>query len=325
MKNVLVTGANGFVGRSLIRLLHKEGFHVRAAARKPSLESLQDDFPVTDRVTLDLDGRENNYEQLLEGMDAVVHLAARVHRGDEDANDLGIYRKTNVDGTRLLAEQAARQGVKRFVFLSSIKVNGDSTTYERDDNYRKFREEDPVAPRGSYAVSKLESEHALQAVCRKSGMESVILRPPLVYGPGVKANFLQLLKAVEKGYPLPFASVNNLRSLLYVENLSSGILACLRHSKAANQLFLISDVDTSVPGLIQAIASALGRRALLLPCPVSMLKITGILTGRYAAIERLTQSLVIDSSRIKRMLQWTPACTLKEGMAATAEWYRKRP
>ena len=321
MTRVLVTGANGFVGQSLSRLLHREGFQVRAAIRQQSIYSLPEDFPVTDRVTFDLDRQDNDYNQLLDGVEFVVHLAARVHRVNKSRDDLAVYRRTNVSGTRLLAEQAARRGVQRFIFLSTIKVNGEYTTTEKLSRQYRFAESDLANPQDSYSISKFEAERAIYKVCESSTMKSVILRPPLVYGPGVKANFLQLLKVVARGYPLPFASIKNLRSILFIENLCNGILACMIHPDAANQIFLISDYDVSIPELIRKIASAMGRKAFLIPLPISLLKVMAVLSGKTRSIERLTQSLVIDNSKIKKCLEWSPPYSLDEGLASTVEWY----
>lgn len=294
---------------------------MRAAVREQSICSLPEDFPVTDRVTFDLDRQENDYNQLLAGVEFVVHLAARVHMDNKSRDDLVVYRRTNVSGTRLLAEQAARRGVKRFIFLSTIKVNGEYTIAEKLSKQYGFAESDLANPQDSYSISKFEAEQTIYKVCESSAMESVILRPSLVYGPGVKANFLQLLKVVVRGYPLPLASIKNLRSILFVENLCNGILACMVHPDAANQIFLISDDNVSIPELIRKIALPMGRKAFLIPFPISLLKVMAVLTGKTRNIERLTQSLVIDNSKIKKDLKWSPPYTLDEGLAYTVDWY----
>lgn len=294
---------------------------MRAAVREQSIYSLPEDFPVKDRLSFDLDRQENDYNQLLDGVEIVVHLATRVHRFNSSRQDLPAYRRTNVSGTRLLAEQAARQGVKRFIFLSSIKVNGEYTTVENLSRRHGFTESDLAKPQDSYSISKFEAERAIYDVCEKSTMKSVILRPPLIYGPGVKANFLQMLNVVARGCPLPLASIKNLRSLLFIENLCHGILACMVHPDAANQIFLISDYDVSIPELIRKTASAMGRKAILIPFPISLLKVMAVLTGKSRSIERLTQSLIIDNSKIKKSLKWSPPYTLDEGLESTVEWY----
>ncbi|MFT7459576.1 MAG: nucleoside-diphosphate-sugar epimerase [Planctomycetota bacterium] len=325
MSRVLVTGANGFVGQSMTRLLLSEGFQVRAAIREKSKYTLAENFPVTDRVAFELDSSENDYVQLLDDVQYVVHLAARVHMDNKSKNDYGRYLTTNVEGTKLLAEQAARQGVKRFIFLSTIKVNGEFTAANNHSDLHGFNENDLANPQDGYSQSKFEAEQVIRTVCQKSKMELVILRSPLIYGPGVKANFLHLLKIVDRGFPLPLASIENLRSIIFVENLCKGILACLEHADAANELFLISDCDVSVPELIRKLASAMRRKVILIPFPITILRAIAGLIAKSGNIERLTQSLVINNSKIRKKLNWSPSFTVEEGLASTVDWYRLHP
>jgi len=301
---VLVTGANGFVGRALCGHLAEGGHIVVPVVRRAC--GLSGEVAVGD-----MNGR-TVWGGILPACDAVVHLAARVHVMDDTSdNPLVLYRATNTDATLNLARQAAQARVKRFVFISSIKVNGEG----RDAPYR---ETDPPAPEDDYAVSKWEAEQGLQQIARETGLEVVILRPPLVYGPGVKANFRRLLDTVARGWPLPFGAIRNRRSLLYLGNFVDAIRACLEHPAAAGQTFLLDDGrPVSTPELVRAIARAMGRPARLLPVPVGMLAFAGALLGKRAAVARLTGSLHVDSSAIRARLGWTPPYTMEAGLAAT--------
>lgn len=263
-------------------------------------------------------GPATDWSQALSGCDAVVHLAARVHvmRPGTDAAD---YFRVNVEGSERLARSAAAAGVRRLVFLSSVKVNGEAT------EGRAFSESDPPAPADDYAVSKMQAEACLHRIAAETGMEVVILRPPLVYGPGVRANFLSLLRAVEAGLPLPLASVANLRSLVYVGNLVSAIETCVHHPAAAGRTYFVTDDDdVSTPELIRRIAAALGRRPRLFPVPVPLLEGTAALLGRRAQAQRLTGSLQLDVSRIKAELGWAPLFSMQQGLMETASWYRMK-
>jgi UDP-glucose 4-epimerase len=224
---------------------------------------------------------------------------------------VALYRATNTDATLNLARQAAQAGVRRFVFVSSIKVNGEG----RDAPYR---ETDPPAPQDAYAISKWEAEQGLWRIARETGLEVVVLRPPLVYGPGVKANFRRLLDTVARGWPLPLGAIENRRSLLYLGNFVDAIRVCVEHPAAAGQTFLIDDGQpVSTPELVRAVARAMGRPARLLPVPAGMLEFAGALLGKRAAVARLTGSLWLDSSLIRARLGWTPPYSMAAGMAAT--------
>jgi len=313
MPLVVVTGASGFVGTALCPQLVRTGWKPRAALRRtpPDAEHLTD-FRVVGEI-----GPDTDWAPVLQGAAAVVHLAARVHvMGDSSHDTLTAYRRVNTDATERLARAAAAAGVRRFVYVSSIKVNGEATSE------RPFTEADSPAPADAYGISKWEAEQALTRVRRESGLEVVVLRPPLVYGPGVKANFLSLVKAVARGWPFPFAAVHNQRSLIYVGNLVSAIVRCLENPAAAGRTFLVADGEpVSTVELICGIARALGRPARLFPVPTGLLRLAGRLTGRRGAVERLLGSLAVDFASIRRELAWTPPYTFEEGIRATAEWY----
>ena len=313
---MLVTGATGFVGAALVsRLVDSGRFVVRAAVRRESCVLLAG---VERMVVGDLTPN-TDWQQALVGVDAVVHLAARVHVMNDTASDpLSAFRQVNVAGTERLARIAATKGVKRFVYISSVKVNGESCE-------KPFTEQSIPAPEDPYGVSKWETEQILHRVAEETGLEVVILRPPLVYGPGVKANFLSLFKIVDRGIPLPLAGINNQRSLIYLENLVDAIIKCIEHPNAANQTFLLSDgQDVSTPELIRMIASAMGKKPRLAPCPPVVLKFLGKLTGKSLEVKRLIGSLQIDNSKIKKVLNWQRPFTMEEGIAETVKWYLKR-
>ncbi len=266
-------------------------------------------------------GPQTDWAGALADCSDVVHLAAHVHVMGGSARDVASdFHRVNVEGSENLARQAARAGVRRFVFLSSVKVNGE------DSLQRPFVESDPVMPTDAYAASKAEAERRLRIVASETGMEVVIVRPPLVYGPGVKANFLSLLRTVDSGVPLPFLSISNLRSLVFVGNLVDALCACLTHPAAANRTFFVSDdYDVSTPQLIQGIADALGKKARLFPFPPALLQGAGLLAGRRPQIARLTESLQVDVSSIKTALNWKPPYSLQQGLQRTATWYRAQP
>jgi len=307
---VLVSGAAGFVGRALCDQLTVAGHVLVPTVRRTS--GLKDE-----RVLGEI-GASTDWQTALEGCDAVVHLAARVHVMDDTTqNSLALYRATNTEGTLNLARQAVEAGVKRFVFISTIKVNGEG----RDTPYR---ETDAAAPEDAYAISKWEAEQGLQRIAQETGLEVAILRPPLAYGPGVKANFLRLMRMVEHGFPLPLGAIHNRRSLLYLGNFVDAIRLCVEHPASAGQTFLLDDgVPVSTPELIRALARAMGRSTHLLAVPVGVLELAGALLGKRAAVARLTGSLFVDSTAIRSRLGWVPPYTLQQGLAATvADWQR---
>ena len=312
LTTVLVTGASGFVGQALCSALELQGHRVRSATRKSPDRTQSPAFAVGNI------GPDTNWRAAVTGCDAVVHLAAHVHVMRGEAGDAaGTFHRVNVEGSENLARLAARAGVRRFVFLSSAKANGEASAE------RAFVETDPVMPKDAYGLSKAEAEKRLRIISTETGMEVVVVRPPLVYGPGVKANFLSLLRAVDSGIPLPLESIVNLRSLVYVGNLVHALGACLEHPAAANRTFFVSDDhDVSTPQLIREIATALGRKPPLFPLPPVMLRGIGALTGRTEQIARLTGSLQVDVSSIKTALAWRPPFSLQQGLAQTVSWYR---
>jgi len=269
-----------------------------------------------DTVQIGSIGPTTEWETALEGIDAVVHLAARVHVMDENTADPIIeYRKTNVDGTKHLAQIAESNKVRRFVYVSSIKVNGEG----RADPYTA---EDPPAPVDPYGISKFEAEKELHCIADKTGLEVVILRPPLVYGPEVEANFLKLIKIVDRGIPMPLGRVKNRRSMIYLKNLVDAILICTIHPEAAGETFLLSDgKDLSTPELIQKISIALGKPSRLFPVPPVILRLLAKMTGRSKTVGRLLDSLIVDTSKIQSELGWEPPFSMEEGLKETAKWY----
>ena len=311
---ILISGATGFVGQALVAALRAQQCSVGRALR----QAIADDEP-GDVVVGDI-GPDTDWLAALRDADCVVHLAARTHVLDERSADaLEAYRRINVLGTIRLAQLAAAAGVRRLVFLSSVKVNGDATTS------RAYTENDAPMPQDAYGITKREAEDALRRIGSETRMEVVILRPPLVYGPGVKGNFLRLLRLIERGLPLPLASVDNRRSLIYVENLVNAIIACVNTPAAAGKTYLVSDgEDVSTPALIGKLATAMGRSPRLLPCPVALLNLGAAMVGKRAAAARLTGSLRVDSSRIRAELGWVPRYSLDQGLNATAQWYHQR-
>jgi len=314
MPSVLVTGANGFVGIVLCRRLRVDGFQVRGAVRSNKSSSLPEG--IESREIADIDA-QTDWTEILRGVDTIVHLAARVHVMHDTATDpLAEYLKVNVAGTEQLARAAVEARVKRFIFLSTVKVNGE-------ENVRPYREIDPPAPLDAYAISKLQAEQKLKKIATASGMELVILRPPLVYGPGVKANFLALIKMVAKGVPLPLASIRNRRSFIYLENLVDVISACCIHPDAGGKVFMVSDgEDVSTPELIRRIALTLKKKTRLFPFPPILLYILGRMVGKRQSVDRLIGSLAVDITKIESELDWHPPFTMASGLQQTADWYK---
>jgi nucleoside-diphosphate-sugar epimerase len=312
-KTVLVTGANGFVGRALCRGLAQRGLDVRAAVR--SAESAAR-LGCRSIAVGDIDAH-TDWDVALAGVDAVAHLAGRAHIMQEDeADPLRAYRSVNVAGSVRLAERAIRAGVRRIVFLSSIKVNGEET------GDREFTERDAPRPCDAYAISKLEAEIGLAQVCA-SRIELTVLRPPLIYGNGAKGNLLALMRAVDRGWPLPIGAIRNRRSLLALENLVSAIAVCLDHPRAAGSTFLVADErPVSTPELAVRIGVSMQRDARIWPFPVALLRATGALLGRSDAVGRLASSLLVDSRRIREQLQWQPAQSFEDGIAEMVRGYR---
>ncbi|MDP2996691.1 MAG: SDR family oxidoreductase [Bryobacterales bacterium] len=316
---MLVTGADGFVGKAVCRRLLKTGYAPRAGLLSGALwPALHEATPgLSEFAVLGDLGANPNFNGAFENVAVVVHLAARVHIMHDDAVDpREAYRQVNVDGTVALARAAAEQGVRRMVFVSTVKVNGESTSG------RPFMEGDPPDPQDSYAVSKWEAEEALRSVAANTGLEIAIVRPPLAYGPGVRANFLRLMRLVERGVPLPLPDTKNRRSLIGVENLADFLVRCVSHPEAANETFMVSDgEDVSTRELIARLARALGRSARFLPVPEFAVRFAARLVGKEAAVNRLLGSLAVNSDKARQRLGWKPPVTLDSGLAATARWY----
>ena len=292
---ILVTGATGFIGSALVESLRRRDLGVRALARGDG-----EDAPGVRRVIVPDLASHADWRPVVEGVSAVVHLAGIAHRRAATT----AYETGNVLATERLAAAAARAGVRRFVFVSSAKASGERSSG------RPLTEDDPADPRDEYGRSKLEAERRLLAIAAKSRLEPVILRPPLVYGPGVKANFLALLRLVDRGVPLPVRGVDNRRSLVYIGNLLSAIDACLSHPGAAGKIFFVADARAvSTPELVRAIAAALGRPARMFRAPPPLLP------------RSVRGSLELDTTRIRSALGWRPTVELAEGIAATCRWF----
>jgi nucleoside-diphosphate-sugar epimerase len=315
MPLALTTGATGFIGSALCRALVQRGYRVRAAVRDADRAARSGDSSL-EWIGIGDIGPATDWQSACADVECVVHLAARAHVLNETGGDaLSEYRRVNVEGTRRLARAAGRAGVGRFVFVSSIKVNGESTPE------RPFTENDPPRPGDAYGISKWEAEQVLSEIAAEFRMPTVILRPPLVYGPGVKGNLLELMKAVARGTPLPLASIRNRRSLLFVGNLVDAIIAAIESPAASGKTYLVGDEEVSTPDLVRALAAALRVPARLFPCPPALLKGAAFVLGKSAAAERLVGSLQIDSSRIRHELGWLPRTSFADGLAQMARWY----
>ncbi len=312
-KVILLTGATGFLGKVLLPKLSK--YKVITYGRsKPENVVLENFY----KGGID---SSHDFWPALENITAVIHCAARVHvMNDSSANPLEKFREVNTQGTLNLAQQAADVGVKRFIFISTIKVNGESTELGFP-----FKYDDSHIPTDPYGLSKYEAEVGLRKIAKQTGMEVVIIRPPLVYGPGVKANFASMMKWVNKGLPLPLGGITeNKRSLVSVDNLVDLIITCIDHPKAANETFFISDgEDFSTPDLIRQLSHALNKKARLFPCPVWSLRWGGRLLGKQNQIARLTDSLQVSTKKALQQLDWQPPISAKAGLEKTVCWYQK--
>ncbi len=312
--SLLVTGANGFVGQALCECAMRQGFHIKGAVRNAC------NLPHgIEQVVVGTVNGETDWAAALRDVDVVIHLAARAHVMNEKAADpLAEFRRVNTEGTERLARCAAASGVKRLVYASLIKVNGEQTLEDQ-----KFSEADLPAPQDPYSVSKWEAEQLLQQIANETGLELVIVRPPLVYGPGVKGNFRRLLAIVDRGTPLPLASVHNKRSLIYAGNLAEALIVCATHSKAAGNTYLVSDgEDISTPDLLRQLAKGLAVPSRLLPIPPAFLQFGGMMIGRSQQMGRLLGSLQVDVSKIHRDLNWVPPYSLQQGLQATIDWWK---
>lgn len=312
---ILVTGASGFVGKALCAKLIKH-CPIRISVRDKSVGY----WPAGVDVIVASLSPGQDWITALSGVSSIVHCAARVHVMNEDAGDpLAEFRRVNVEGTLRLARQAAEAGVRRFVFISSIKVNG-----EHSPTGHPFTADETPVPGDPYGISKYEAEVGLRALSHETGMEVVIIRPPLVYGPGVKANFLAMMRWLQRGFPLPLGGVTeNRRSLVFLGNLIDLIVTCIDHPAAANQIFLVSDdEDLSTAALLRRMAAALGRPARLVPVPVGLITIGAKLIGRPGIAQRLCGSLQVDIDKTKSLLGWTPPFSVDDGLQRTASHWR---
>ena len=308
---ILVTGANGFIGTQLTETLANSGHQVRSTAR-----SITPNSPITrEIITCDLESADS-LDHLTTGCDAIVHLAGRAHvMSDNPATSESLYLSANVDVTRRLAQSAARTGVKRMILMSSVKVNGESTTIDSP-----FTSQDTPNPQDPYGRSKTQAEQTLWDVASTSGLEGVVIRPPLVYGPGVRANFASLIGIVDRGIPLPLGSIQNKRSFVSVDNLIDCIETTLQTPNAGGQTFLVSDgQDLSTPELIRAIASSLHKSPMLIPIPTALLKLAATTAGKRNAYDRLCGSLTVDIALTKQKLSWTPPFTVQDSLQRTVD------
>jgi nucleoside-diphosphate-sugar epimerase len=315
VSKVLVTGASGFVGQRLCSVLLSRGFSVRAVVRSDSQLSITD---IHEAVALGEIDTQTDWSTEFAHIDCVIHCAARAQVMNEaKADALAAYRAVNVNGTRRLAEQAAEMGVRRFIFLSSIKVNGEGSV-----SGGFFASSDNACPQDAYGISKWEAEQGLREVAAQRGLEIVIIRPPLVYGSGVKGNFLSILNWLSWGVPLPLGAIQNKRSLVGVDNLADLIVTCINHPAAANQTFLVSDgEDVSTTELLYRLGTALGKPARLLPVPATLIEFAATLAGKQEIAQRLLGNLQVDISMTKETLDWEPRHSVDDGFQKTAQWY----
>lgn len=306
MTTILVTGASGFIGSALVKQLVWCNYQVRATVRTPQKRHDVSYIVVGEIVT------ETDWMSALEGVDVVVHLAARVHVMRESAqNPLAEFRKVNVEGTRRLVESATLAGVKRFIYISSIGVSGDLSN-------SPLRENDKTRPHNAYAQSKLEAELVLKDFSKDGKIQIVIIRPPLVYGANAPGNFARLLRLLKTRVPLPFGAIRNRRSFVYVGNLVSLIMKCIDHPAAANEIFFVSDNhDLSTTELLKASADALGVKSRLLPVPQKLIEVSARLLGKPQLASRLCGNLQVDISKAKQLLNWEPPYTVEEGLKKT--------
>ncbi|MDD2932284.1 MAG: SDR family oxidoreductase [Methylotenera sp.] len=307
---VLITGATGFVGKVLCAELFSQGHEIRAAVRTKVAPIENVEMTMVGEID-----RGTDWSSALRDIDVVIHLAARVHvMLDTVVDPLAEFRKVNVDGTLNLAHQAARAGVKRFIFISSIKVNGEHTEADKP-----FKESDVANPQDAYGVSKFEAEQGLLKILPETGMEVVVIRPPLIYGTGVKANFSSMMRAVKRGIPLPLGAIRNKRSFVYVGNLVSLITTCIDHPAAVNQVFLVSDGhDLSTTELLSACAVALDVKPRLLPVPQKLIEVGAAMLGKQAVAQRLCGNLQVDMTKARTLLGWVPTFSVEQGLKATA-------
>ena len=311
---VLVTGASGFVGRCLCEHLTKRGHLVTASVRSsetPPIENINSSIVVGDL------GPDTDWTKALENQEVVIHLAARTHIMDESAsNPESKYLRVNVESTKRLIHQMSEQNISRFIFMSSVKVNGEQTTVQ------PYTESQPSHAEDAYGRTKYQTELLISS---SPDLKSTIIRSPLVYGPGVKGNFLKLMQLSERGLPLPIGMIKNERSLIFLENLIDAVIQSLENSAAIGQTYLVSDnADISTPELFRAVGNALNKPTRLFPFPVFLLRLAGVLVGKSGAIRRLAGSLQVDCSKIHKELGWKPPVGLQQGLDKTVIWYQNQ-
>ncbi len=310
MPTVFITGATGFIGRAVCAKMLENGWRVKGVIRKKSEINA---LPAgVEGVCLDSIENCNFRDQDFTGVNTVIHLAARVHIvNDRAADPLADFRKVNVLGTERLARTAAKAGVKRFIFISSVKVNGEGSNLP-------YTEQNAPAPQDAYGISKREAEDLLACVAAETGLQTVVLRLPLVYGPGVKANFKDLIKIAGAGVPLPFKGIDNRRSFIYIGNLTDAIITCAVHPLAAGETFMVSDcADVSTPDLIRILAFAMGKKTALFSLSPALLRTLAKITGKNKEMEKLSGSLFVDTGKIRNLLNWKPPFSLEEGIRET--------
>jgi len=308
--SILVTGSTGFVGQRLCEVVAEDGWSVCRAVRYVS--------GMKNEVVVGELGEKTDWSEALKNIDVVIHLAARVHIMNDSVKDpLAEFRRVNTEGAIHLAKKAADASVKRFIFISSVKVNGELTSADH-----RFKPDDNYIPTDPYGLSKYEAEQGLLGIAKNTGMEVVIIRPPLIYGPGVKANFSSMMKWINRSVPLPFGAVHNQRSLVALDNLVNFIIHCIEHPKAANEVFLISDgEDVSTTMLLCKVAKAFGKKPRLIPVPVWLMTLAAKLIGKGDVANRLFGSLQIDRSKARELLGWTPVVTMDEQLKKTVDTY----
>lgn len=315
MKRVLITGSNGFIGRHLCTELVRCGWAVRGTIRR--LEARGSLPSEVEPVAVDVT-RDDGWLEVLSKVDAVVHLVGRTHVLHDRANHpLDAFRSVNVEGTQRVLRACIQVGVSRFIYLSSIKAVGEG-------NAIPYSEASPCVPEDAYGITKREAEIVVLGMAAKTGLQSVILRPPLVYGPGVKGNFLRLLRLVDRGIPFPFGCTHNARSMVFVGNLTSVIEALLDQPAMKENVFHVADdgEPLSTKDLVTRLGCLLGRRVHHVPIPVPLLRLGGAMIGCSGEVRRLFVSLTVSGERLKRTLSWTPPYTVEQGLAETAAWYR---
>ncbi|OOE93483.1 NAD-dependent dehydratase [Salinivibrio sp. AR647] len=322
--SLLLTGSSGFVGQAVVNLATERCLNVREVVRtKADAQRANQRETQTSRFWVDAINGDTDWKGAFEGIDCVIHCAARVHHMHEtEADALAAYRSINTEGTRHLAQQAAAAGVKRFVFISSIKVNGEATPPNQP-----FYANDKPNPQDPYGISKYEAEQALFEIAQQTGLDVVVIRPPLVYGPGVKANFLTMMKWTKRRIPLPLGAIHNRRSMVYLDNLADLILTCCIHPNAAGHVFLASDNDdVSTTRLLKTVAQAMRRRAYLLPIPACLLTRIAQLLNKPQLSQRLCGDLQVDIHKTMGQLNWQPRYSVEQGIAKTvSDYLAKKP